>query len=666
VVRVLLLILLSDFLFSRPITSDLEYQKISSVGYGWSHISFANSYSDPIMVCSNVLADATKNEAVVRINNLGGSGADIKIQRPNDVDPTYTTDVYCIVSDEGSYSIPFKYEAHKVVSTNTSGQNTQNVWNASGTEEVTSLVTQTYTKPAVLGQVMSYNDNRFSTFWSFDCEDRKNRPFQSGMSDGICVGKQVGQIAQERGSETLGFIVAEAGVYELKDFSMAVDYGADSVQGVGDTPAYSYTLDKAYTDGVVTKEASDGGQGGWAVLYGLSPFGTSLDLAIDEETVAGDVTRRHTTENVAYWVFLYDPIVSAEMKINEVMYKETSGNVDEFIEFYVTKSGDLKNYLFTDQDGSSHHYRFPKHTVAQGDYVILHIGTGTDGVNGKVHHFYLGSGSLLLNNTGDDIVLLKPSNDDLTVVDGKGVSGAPFDYMTYDVGADSIPTSQKGVTVNWNSSESSRLADTIAGTSISLTPNAIDSDTSLCWEITATTDSAKKATNCTNYLPTVDSNADAGMVNSMGETNVQLPDIKLSKSSVTIYDPINLDNNPKAIPGAFVKYQIAARNEGLGSTDNNTIAITDKVPNRMRVCVSTVGECKEVTFVEGTPASTLALGAVEYSNNNGTDFSYSPTADSEGFDATVTDVRVKLNGSFKESDGTNHPNFTIELTMGVV
>jgi len=62
----------------------------------------------------------------------------------------------------------------------------------------------------------------------------------------------------------------------------------------------------------------------------------------------------------------------------------------------------------------------------------------------------------------------------------------------------------------------------------------------------------------------------------------------------------------------------------------------------------------------------LVLTKGDIINNNGTDFSYSPTADSEGFDATVTDVRVKLNGSFKESDGTNHPNFTIELTMGVV
>jgi len=212
-------------------------------------------------------------------------------------------------------------------------------------------------------------------------------------------------------------------------------------------------LDKSYTHGVVTKEAEDGGNGGWAVLYGASPFGTSLDLAIDEDTVAGDKTRTHTREEVAYWVMLHDP-------------KES-------------------------------------------------------------------------------------------------------------------------------------------------------------------------------------------------------PDIKIEKTSISTYDPINLITNPKTIPGAIVKYTISARNEGLGSTDINTVAIADKVPDNMVLCVSSVDRCSEVSFIDGTVSSTLSLSNVEYSNNNGSDFNYTPTADAQGFDATVTNVRVKLNGGFKQSDGTNHPSFTLELKMGI-
>ena len=662
---VYLLLFLTLSLFSQSVTENLEYQKVSSVGYNWKHVNFSNSYSDAIVVCSNVLASSNDSEAVVRINNITANGFDVKIQTPNDVDPNYMTDVYCIVSDEGSYSVPFKYEAHKVLSTNTSGNSNPNNWSASRTEDVSSSIVHSYSKPAVLGQVMSYNDSDFSVFWSFDCDSRKNRPFQSGMSDGICVGKHVGEINEERVSETLGYIVAESGIYELEDFSMAVNYGK-SIKGVGNAPAYSFTLDKAYTHGVVTKEAENAGHGGWSVLYGLSPFGTSLDLAIDEETVAGDTTRRHTGEDVAYWVFLNDPINLAEMKINEILFRQTVGGTlnDEFIEFYVTASGDLKNYLVTDQDGKTHHYRFPKHSVSAGDYVVLHIGTGTDSVLGNIHHFYQNS-SELLNNGGDEILLLKPSNNDVTIVDGKSISAVPFDYVLYDGGSDAVPTSANGVTVMWNNAYNSELGTDTLGLSISLSPNGVDGDTSACWELTASGNASDNG--CSGYIITRDTNSNTSLIYSMGESNtlVLLPDIKLEKNSITVYDPINLQNNPKAIPNALVKYMISGRNEGLGSTDVDSIVIVDKLPANMKLCVSTLVQCKALEFVDGTIGSELSLGSLEYSNNNGADFSYTATADAEGFDEDVTNIRIKLDGSFKESDGVNHPSFDIVLHMGV-
>ena len=446
-----LLITTTFLLFSQAITENLEYQKISGVGYSWQHVNFSNNYSDAIVVCSNVLPSSASNEAVVRVNNIGSSGFDVKIQQPNDTDAGYTTDVYCIISDEGSYTVPIKYEAHKSISSGTSGHKVTNNWKAVNTQEVSSSIVNTYTQPAVLGQVMSFNDSDFSVFWSFNCDDKKNRPFQSGMSDGICIGKHIGQINEAREDEMLGYIVAEAGIYEFEDFSMAVNYGSDSVAGVGSSPAYTYVLDKSYTHGVVTQEAMDGGNGGWAVLYGADPFGTSLDLAIDEETVAFDTSRKHTTEEVAYWVILHDPIA----------------------------------------------------------------------------------------------------------------------------------------------------------------------------------------------------------------------DIKLDKNSLAIYDPINLENNPKAIPGAMVKYIINATNEGLGSTDLNSIVIADSIPSNMKLCVSTIEKCKERVFNDGTVSSELSLATVLYSNNNGSDFTYTPISDIEGFDVDVTNIKINLEGSFKESDGIDHPSFNIELYMGV-
>jgi len=555
---------------AQVVTADLEYQKINGVGYSWQTVNLANSYSDPVVVCSNVLPSKGSNEAVVRLRNVNSGSFQLKIQRPNDSDPGYTTDVYCIISDEGSYTVPFKYEAHKVLSTNTNGNTSPNNWSAARAEEVTGSITQTYTRPAVLGQVMSYNDNRFSVFWSFNCQNRNRRPFQS--NNRICVGKHVGQVAETRSSETVGYIVAESGIYDLEDFSMAVNYGSDTVRGVGDNPPYSYTLDKSYTHGVVTQEAEDGGQGGWAVLYGTSPLGTSLDMAIDEERVAGDTTRTHTSEEVAYWVFLYDPVDMANMMINEVLYRQSvnGSSNDEFVEFYVTQSGNLKNYLFTDQDGPSHHYRFPKHSVSAGDYVVLHIGSGTDSVSGNVHHFYMGRNPIL-NNNGDDVVLLKPSNADKTTVDGQTLYVVPKDYIAYGNGGDAIPVSQQGVTLTWNGSENSRLAGAATGESIALTPNGDDSDSSVCWELSATTDPAKKATNCTNYIPTRDTNTNAGQTNSVGESNTATPNMTITKSSIVITDPVNGTANPKRIPGATIRYCFRVDNTGEAAAENATV-----------------------------------------------------------------------------------------------
>ena len=56
--------------------------------------------------------------------------------------------------------------------------------------------------PVVLGQVMSYNDHRFSAFWSYDCNAGGNPP----KNKNVCVGKHIGETTS---TEDLGYIVIE-------------------------------------------------------------------------------------------------------------------------------------------------------------------------------------------------------------------------------------------------------------------------------------------------------------------------------------------------------------------------------------------------------------------------------------------------------------------------
>ncbi|MCI5051067.1 MAG: fibronectin type III domain-containing protein [Candidatus Pacebacteria bacterium] len=79
--------------------------------------------------------------------------------------------------------------------------------------------------------------------------------------------------------------------------------------------------------GVATLSAIDGGDGGWAVLFGDNPIGTNLNLAIDEDQV-GDTDRAHTTEQVSYWIFedgIENIVNSSGDVIGEVGITDTIG-----------------------------------------------------------------------------------------------------------------------------------------------------------------------------------------------------------------------------------------------------------------------------------------------------------------------------------------------------
>ena len=89
--------------------------------------------------------------------------------------------------------------------------------------------------------------------------------------------------------------------------------GGDSIKGVGDSPSYNYSYSAMPNSkvAVVSQAAMDGGNGGWAVLYGsnpITPTGNTLNLAIDEDQT-WDAERQHITEQVACIVF--DPPVLA-------------------------------------------------------------------------------------------------------------------------------------------------------------------------------------------------------------------------------------------------------------------------------------------------------------------------------------------------------------------
>ena len=634
-----------------PITSYLEMVKISNVSNAWKTLSLSNTYTNPVVACTYNLTSNTNNEGAVRVQIVGAS-IQVKVQRPLNSSAVTASDVYCTVSEEGSYTLPIKYEAHTVSSTQT---NKKGDWVNTKMVNVTGSKAQNYTKPVITGQVMSYNNANFVSFWSSNGNYRN-----VATNAAIYVGKHVAETGGSAPTtETLGYFIAEEAEYILANAYVKIALGSDKIRGTKTNPPYNYTLPLSYSFATATISAMDGGDGGWAVLYGASPISTVINLAIEEDTV-GDTDRNHTTEQVAYWVMEPITVSYANLKINETLYNQTTG-INEFIEFTVLSGGSILNYLISSQDGTAQNYRLPNVNVNAGDYVIFHSANGTPSSAGGVHHVYSQSSTTPLSNTGDDIVLLKPSNTDATTLNGSGTHNVtPVDYIAYGTGAgiDPIPVSVNGVTVSWNGVDNARLGGVAAGQSISLTPNGADTNTSVCWEKSTSGD----ASACPSFIITQDTDA-SSFINSQGKNNTDAPEISLSKSVLTIYDPYNGASNPKAIPNSILEYIIFAKNGGTNSADNNTINISDKIPNNTKVCVANTGQCKAPYFVNGSPSSGLNLGATTYSNNNGVSYVYSPVPDAEGSDSNVTNLRAAMNGAFQPKTGATAPNFELKFRV---
>jgi len=300
--------------YGQMLTSDLEIKLVPNVGATWQTIALENTYSDAIVVCTYVLPSTAAPPAITRIQNITATSFQLRIQQFENSSIVTASDVHCVIADEGAHnSGGLKYEAHRVESDRTSGLAVPGGWGIINNEDVTTAITQTYADPHVVGQVMSFNDANASVFWNYNCESRDNGAFFSGQADGICVGKHIGQINGTRATETLGYIVIEAGTGTVNDITFAAAVGGDSIRGVGNNPPFNYGVSGDFDIGVNTQAGEDGGQGGWSVLYGADPLpNNQMQLAIDEETVAGDTSRTHTTENVAYWVFDNNQTASLE------------------------------------------------------------------------------------------------------------------------------------------------------------------------------------------------------------------------------------------------------------------------------------------------------------------------------------------------------------------
>jgi large repetitive protein len=147
---------------------------------------------------------------------------------------------------------------------------------------------------------------------------------------------------------------------------------------------------------------------------------------------------------------------------------------------------------------------------------------------------------------------------------------------------------------------------------------------------------------------------------SVASANVSIPPpLSVTKVSGIFSDGISIAN-PKGIPGALVSYTIAVTNPGAAAPDNGSIIITDPTPAGLAMHVTDIGVAGNgpVSFIDGAPTSNLSysflgLGSaaddIQFSNDGGLSWAYSPVPDANGDDASITHVRIAPKGVMNPS-----------------
>ncbi len=157
---------------------------------------------------------------------------------------------------------------------------------------------------------------------------------------------------------------------------------------------------------------------------------------------------------------------------------------------------------------------------------------------------------------------------------------------------------------------------------------------------------------------------------------VQTPALMHLKSVQVISDPVNGSTNPKSIPGAEERYSLRIINQGTGTVDSNSLSIVDSIPANTKLFVGDVGApgSGPVAFVDGAPSSTLtwtfialnsAADNVDFSNDGGVTWSYSPTLDADKCDATVTHIRLRPQGAMAGSSLVGNPYFDLQFKVRI-
>lgn len=340
----------------------LEHGNLKRVGEEWEKVYLENDYESMVVIANVILSSAEEKPVVTRVRVVDHHSFEVKVQNPNGEAVDYYGLTYLVV-EEGVYTAAehgVNLEAHQFEPSFTSS--------AANWQLDPQVFHNTYVQPVVMGQVMSFNDDRWSTFWASSATDRAVAPNANGFS----IGKHVGEdFDLERFPETLGYIVVESGMHELEHATFYTTLGDDSVKGVSNSSSgYPYETPMGRIEcAVASMSTMKGLDGGFPVLFSEDPFAerSKLMLAIDEDQIA-DEERSHNGEQVAFIAF-----GGADVGVN---YCEAGATSSEYEWIESVSIGDVTNQ--SGNDGGYGDFTDQEIIATEGSTLLFSLMPGAD------------------------------------------------------------------------------------------------------------------------------------------------------------------------------------------------------------------------------------------------------------------------------------------------
>lgn len=135
------------------------------------------------------------------------------------------------------------------------------------------------------------------------------------------------------------------------------------------------------------------------------------------------------------------------------------------------------------------------------------------------------------------------------------------------------------------------------------------------------------------------------------------PSLTVTKTSAAFSDGVSA-SNPKQIPGGVTEYTLRATSPASYTVTNNSIILADATPANTALVVTDIGGggSGPAAFTAGTSGLTYtftslasATDDIEFSNNGGVSWTYTPVAGGNGTDAAVTNIRLRPKGAMAAS-----------------